>query len=75
MKIQSFNSKPAAYGPVIVRIALAIPLVVSGIGKLFGVGPKASGIEGFASTLAGLGFRFPNCSRGSSEPSSSVVAS
>lgn len=52
MQARSFND---AYGPVIVRIALAIPLVVSGVGKLLGVGPKASGIDGFAGTLAGLG--------------------
>ncbi len=59
MQSQSFNSKSIAYGPVIVRIALAIPLVVSGAGKLLGIGPKASGIAGFAGTLASLGIPVP----------------
>lgn len=59
MQSQSFNSKSIAYGPVIVRIALAIPLVVSGAGKLLGIGPKASGIAGFAGTLASLGVPVP----------------
>lgn len=51
------GSSPA--GPLIVRIALAIPLVVSGVGKLLNVGPKAYGIEGFAGVLAGLGVPAP----------------
>ena len=41
------------------RLALGIIFVVSGVGKVFGVGPKASGIEAFAGTLAQLGIPLP----------------
>ena len=37
------------------RLALGIIFVVSGVGKVFAIGPKASGIEAFAGTLAQLG--------------------
>lgn len=41
------------------RLALGIIFVVSGVGKVFAVGPKASGIEAFAGTLAPLGIPLP----------------
>lgn len=56
------ESTDAAYrglGSMVVRITLAIPLIVAGAGKLLGVGPKASGIDGFAGMLAGMGVPAP----------------
>lgn len=41
------------------RLALGIIFVVSGIGKVFAMGPKASGIDAFAGTLAQLGVPLP----------------
>jgi putative oxidoreductase len=46
-------------GLVFSRLALGIIFVVSGIGKVFAAGPKASGIEAFAGMLAQLGIPFP----------------
>ena len=37
------------------RLALGIIFVVSGVGKVFAVGPKATGIDAFAGMLAQLG--------------------
>lgn len=48
-------STGAQWTPVVLRLALGIVLLVSGIGKVFAVGPKASGIGNFAGTLASLG--------------------
>lgn len=45
----------ARWSPIALRLGLGIVLLVSGIGKLFAVGPKATGIEGFAGMLASLG--------------------
>lgn len=59
VQTQSFGGRYAAFGPVFVRLALAISLVVSGVGKVFNLGPKAFGIEGFAGYLAGLGVPAP----------------
>lgn len=47
------------WNPVVLRLALGIVFVVSGLGKVLGIGPKASGIAGFAETLAGLGLPLP----------------
>ncbi|WP_083851069.1 DoxX family protein [Halogranum rubrum] len=47
------------WGPVLVRLALGIPMVVSGVGKVLGVGPKATGISGFAGFLSSLGVPLP----------------
>lgn len=47
------------WNPVVLRLALGIIFVVSGFGKVLGIGPKASGIAGFTDTLAGLGLPFP----------------
>ena len=41
------------------RLALGIIFAVSGIGKVFAAGPKASGIEAFAGMLAQLGIPLP----------------
>lgn len=49
----------ARWGPTFARLALGIPLLVAGVGKIFAVGPKASGIEGFTGMLAGAGVPFP----------------
>lgn len=45
----------AQWSPVVLRLAMGIVLLVSGVGKLFAVGPKASGISDFAGMLASLG--------------------
>ncbi|EMA48027.1 DoxX family protein [Halococcus saccharolyticus] len=41
------------------RLALGIIFVVSGVGKVFAMGPKASGIDAFAGMLAQLGVPLP----------------
>nr|WP_280141191.1 DoxX family protein [Halogranum amylolyticum] len=53
------SEQSARLGPVLVRLALAIPMVVSGVGKVLGAGPKAMGITGFAGFLASLGIPLP----------------
>ncbi|WP_101295166.1 DoxX family protein [Halegenticoccus soli] len=47
------------WNPVFLRLALGVPLVVAGAGKLLNVGPKATGVSGFAGFLASLGVPFP----------------
>jgi putative oxidoreductase len=47
------------WSPVLLRLAVGIVLLISGIGKLFTVGPKASGIGEFAGLLASLGVPGP----------------
>jgi len=51
--------KVAQWSPVVIRLALAIPMVISGVGKVFNAGPKAMGITGFAGFLTNLGVPFP----------------
>lgn len=41
------------------RLALGTIFVVAGAGKVFGIGPKAVGIDGFAGFLASLGVPMP----------------
>jgi putative oxidoreductase len=53
------NETATRWGPVLVRLALGIPMLVSGVGKVLGVGPKASGISGFAGFLSSLGVPLP----------------
>lgn len=53
----------ARWNPVVLRFALSVSLLVAGVGKVFGVGPKANTIDGFAGMLASLGI-----------PASTVVA-
>lgn len=43
----------------LVRLALGIPMLIAGVGKVFGVGPKPMGISGFAGFLASLGVPLP----------------
>lgn len=43
----------------VVRLALGIPMLISGIGKVFAIGPKPMGISGFAGFLASLGVPLP----------------
>lgn len=55
----SANNGPAGWSPVLLRLGLGIVFLVSGVGKLAGIGPKATGIEGFAGFLASLGVPAP----------------
>lgn len=47
------------WGIALVRLALGVVFVVHGVGKLLDVGPTATGIDGFAGFLAGLGIPLP----------------
>ena len=38
---------------------MGIPILIAGVGKIFAVGPKASGIQGFTGMLSGIGLPFP----------------
>lgn len=49
----------AYWGPTFARLALGIPILVAGVGKLFAVGPKPFGIGGFSGFLASNGVPFP----------------
>ncbi|WP_241768184.1 DoxX family protein [Haloferax sp. ATB1] len=42
-----------------VRLALGIPMLISGVGKVLAIGPKPMGISGFAGFLTSLGVPFP----------------
>lgn len=53
------NDELAHWGPTFARLALGIPLLVAGVGKLFAVGPKPFGIGGFSGFLASNGVPFP----------------
>ena len=55
--LQTEHSK--RWSSVVIRLALAIPMVISGVGKVFAVGPKSMGITGFAGFLTSLGIPFP----------------
>jgi putative oxidoreductase len=50
----------ARWSPTIIRLALGIPMVISGVGKVFGVGPKPMGLSGFAGLLTSLGVPLPS---------------
>ncbi|MGQ4554629.1 DoxX family membrane protein [Halobellus sp. GM3] len=45
---------------VFLRLALGIPMLVGGVGKVFGIGPKPLGPGGFAGFLASLGVPLPS---------------
>lgn len=49
----------ARWSPVLVRLALGIPILIAGVGKVFAIGPKPMGIPGFAGFLASLGVPLP----------------
>ncbi|MDX5987911.1 DoxX family protein [Haloferax mediterranei ATCC 33500] len=59
MSRQSPTETAAQWGPVLLRLALAIPMIVSGAGKVLAVGPKSMGISSFAGFLASLGVPLP----------------
>lgn len=56
---QQSSETAAQWGLALVRLALGIPMLIGGIGKIFGVGPKPLGISGFTGFLASLGVPFP----------------
>ncbi|ADJ15998.1 DoxX family protein [Halalkalicoccus jeotgali] len=53
------NGEGRGWSPVFVRVALGLVFLVAGVGKVFAVGPKATGIAGFAGFLASLGVPMP----------------
>lgn len=57
---EQLSATAARLGPTIVRLALGIPMVISGAGKVFGVGPKPMGLSGFAGFLTSLSVPFPS---------------
>lgn len=59
MSVETRNGELERWGPTFARLALGIPMLVAGIGKVFAVGPKAPGIEGFTGMLSGIGIPFP----------------
>jgi putative oxidoreductase len=60
MAVQSETQRSSeSFGLAFIRLALGIVFTVSGVGKVFAVGPKASGIDAFAGTLTQLGIPFP----------------
>ncbi|GGC63894.1 DoxX family protein [Haloferax sulfurifontis] len=44
---------------LVVRLALGVPILISGVGKVLAIGPKPMGISGFAGFLASLGVPLP----------------
>ena len=57
---QQPSATAARWGPTLVRLALGIPMVISGVGKVFGIGPKPMGLSGFAGFLTSLGVPLPS---------------
>ena len=47
------------WGIALVRLAVGVVMVVHGVGKLFGVGPSATGLDQFAGFVGGLGVPLP----------------
>ena len=62
LSTQQSSQAAIRWSPVFVRLALGIPMLVSGIGKVFAVGPKSMGISDFAGFLASLGVPLPTIS-------------
>ena len=48
-----------ALAPTLVRVGVGSAMVVNGAGKVFGIGPRAVGIDAFAAYLASLGLPAP----------------
>ncbi|WP_227356821.1 DoxX family protein [Haladaptatus salinisoli] len=46
------------WGPLLIRVAVGLVVLVHGVGKLFAVGPAAMPVSKFAGFLAGLGLPF-----------------
>lgn len=59
MSLQTKNDRLLGWSPLFIRIALGIVFLVAGVGKVFAVGPKATGIAGFAGFLASLSVPMP----------------
>ena len=59
MSPETRNNELAQWGPTFARLARGIPIVVAGVGKIFAVGPKGFGIEGFSGLLVNIGVPFP----------------
>ncbi len=59
MNSQTKNGTLLDWSPLFIRFALGSVFLVSGVGKLFAVGPKAMGISGFAGFLGSLGVPLP----------------
>jgi len=59
MSLETRNNELAQWGPTFARLALGIPIVVAGVGKIFAVGPKGVGIGGFTGMLTGAGVPIP----------------
>jgi putative oxidoreductase len=60
MVLQSLSRQVSeSIGLTFVRLALGVVFVVSGVGKVLGVGPKPLAIADFAGLLAQLGLPAP----------------
>ena len=60
MAIQNMpQQSDKSVGLAFVRFALGIVFTISGVSKVFAVGPKATGIDAFAGTVAQLGIPLP----------------
>ncbi|NLV01111.1 DoxX family protein [Haloferax volcanii] len=59
MDRKSAATSATQWSPIFIRLALGIPMVVSGFGKVLAVGPKSMGIPGFSGFLASLGVPLP----------------
>ena len=49
----------ADWGIALVRLAVGVVMVVHGVGKLFGAGPSATGLDQFAGFIGGMGVPLP----------------
>ncbi len=56
---QPTSEAATRWGLAFVRLALGIPMLISGVGKVLAIGPKPMGISGFAGFLTSLGVPFP----------------
>ncbi|SEP00675.1 putative oxidoreductase [Halogranum amylolyticum] len=56
---QRLPATSSRWSLVFVRLALGIPMLISGVGKVLAIGPKSMGIAGFAGFLASLGVPLP----------------
>lgn len=53
------NDRSASIGLLLLRVALGVVFVVTGVGKVFQVGPDAVAVAAFAGLIADLGFPAP----------------
>ncbi|SEP23034.1 putative oxidoreductase [Halogranum amylolyticum] len=56
---QRLSETTTQWSLVLARLALGIPMLIAGVGKVFAIGPKPMGISGFAGFLASLGVPLP----------------